>query len=434
MPMVFGGASALLFFIPKLGVVTPMKFADNGFQYTIHDTTLQALYVPFAPAVKARTRAFLDAVVKPLSYGVGGVVLLVLAPILTVGQLAGRHRADRGRLASSSIPFVQRRYLRTLQSTLSVRGALAFDSEYLLDSAGRRALIEVLEQGDERQALIALEQLGDEKSTGFIRAVEELAVRAAPVLRAAALGRLATLPGASIEPVLRALADDDPDVRAAAARAYAALAGDEGVEALAPLLIDRARDVRVEAAAGLLASGGVEGGIVGGAHLGQLLGTGERQGRVEAARVLRSVGRGAFRPLRRLLADPEPQVRRAALKAAASCPDPRLVPLLVQALSDPPCRRQAGNALVAAGEAAVPSLCDAAREPGHAAQPQAAGAAAAATHSAASHLRALTRPDQRRRQPPASARLCGALPPATRAAPRGGAGAVDRGTGQARDR
>ena len=357
MPMVFGGASALLFFIPKLAVVTPMKFADNGFQYTIHDTTLQALYVPFAPAVKARTRAFLDAVVKPLSYGVGGVVLLVLAPILSVGRLAGI-TVPIVLAWFLVIPLVQRRYLRTLQSTLSVRGALAFDSEYLLDSAGRRALIEMLDQGDERQALIALEQLGDEKSDGFIRAVEKLAVHAAPALRAAALGRLATLPGASIEPVLAALADDDPDVRAAAARAYAALAGDEGIEALAPLLIDHAGDVRVAAAAGLLASGGVEGGIVGGAHLGQLLGTGERQGRVEAARVLRSVGRGTFRPLRRLLGDPEPQVRRAALKAAASCPDPRLVPLLVQALSDPHCRRQAGNALVAAGEAAIPPLCD----------------------------------------------------------------------------
>ena len=357
MPMVFGGASALLFFFPRLGVVTPMKFADNGFQYTIHDTTLQALYVPFAPAVKARTRAFLDAAVKPLSYGAGGVVLLVLAPILSVGQLA----AVTVPLVLAwfvVIRFVRRGYLRALQSTLSVRGTLAFDNEYVLDAAGRRALIETLERGDERQALVALEQLGDETSRAFIRVVETLAAHGEASLRAAALGRLATLPGASVEPALRALEDGDPDVRAAAARACAALAGDEAIDALAPLLADRERDVRVAAAAGLLADGGVEGGIVGGAHLGQLLASGERQKRVEAARVLRSVGRGACRPLRRLLADPEPQVRRAALKAAASCPDARLVPVLVQLLSDPRCRRQAGNALVSVGGASVSSLCD----------------------------------------------------------------------------
>jgi ATP/ADP translocase/HEAT repeat protein len=357
MPFVFGGASALLFFFPKLAVVVPMKFADNGFQYTIHDTTLQALYVPFAPAVKARTRAFLDAVIKPLSYGVGGVVLLVLAPILTVGQLAAVTVPIVG-VWFVVIPFVRRRYLSTLQSTLSVRGTLAFDGEYILDSAGRKALIETLEHGSTRQALIALEQLADERSPEFTAAVEKLAAHPDATLRAAALQRLATLPGASVAPVLGALADDDPDVRAAAARAYAALSGDEAVEALAPLLADKERDVRVAAAAGLLAEGGVEGGIVGGAHLGQLLAMGERQGRIEAARVLRSVGHGAFRPLRRLLADPEPQVRRAALKAAASCPDPRLVPLLIQALSDPHCHRQAGNALVAVGEASVSSLCE----------------------------------------------------------------------------
>lgn len=56
-----------------------MKFADNGFQYTIHETTLQALYVPFAADVKARTRALLEAVVKPLSYGLGGAALILPA-------------------------------------------------------------------------------------------------------------------------------------------------------------------------------------------------------------------------------------------------------------------------------------------------------------------------------------------------------------------
>jgi ATP/ADP translocase len=254
MPAVFGGASALLFFFPKLGVVTPMKFADNGFQYTIHDTTLQALYVPFAPAVKARTRAFLDAAVKPLSYGAGGVVLLVLAPILSVGQLA----AVTVPLVLAwfvVIGFVRRGYQRALESTLSVRGTLAFDNEYVLDAAGRRALIETLERGDARQALVALEQLGDETSRGFITVVEGLAVRGEVALRAAALGRLATLPGASVEPALGALGDGDPDVRAAGARACAALAGDEAIDALAPLLADRDRDVRVAAAAGLLADG-----------------------------------------------------------------------------------------------------------------------------------------------------------------------------------
>ena len=65
-----------------------MKFADNGFQYTIHDTTLQALYVPFVAATRARTRVFLDAVVKPIAYGLGGLLLLLFARHISVQALS----------------------------------------------------------------------------------------------------------------------------------------------------------------------------------------------------------------------------------------------------------------------------------------------------------------------------------------------------------
>ena len=79
MPGVFGTASVALPFAPDLAIASGMKFADNGFQYTIHETTLQALYVPFPARAKARTRALLDAVVKPCAYGAGGLVLVLLA-------------------------------------------------------------------------------------------------------------------------------------------------------------------------------------------------------------------------------------------------------------------------------------------------------------------------------------------------------------------
>jgi ATP/ADP translocase/HEAT repeat protein len=356
MPGVFGAASALLLPFPSLAVVTPMKFADNGFQYTIHETTLQALYVPFPQEVKARTRAVLDAVVKPLSYGVGGVVLILLASRLSVGQLAFV-TVPLVALWFACIPVVKRRYVQALEATLSTHGALGDDHELVLDSAGRAALIRVIQRGAPRQALMALEQLQDERSPEFVAAVTALTAHADPELRAAALARLGAMPDARSEAVAAALADPAPAVRAAAAQAHAALAGDEAVEALAPLLADPEREVRVAAATGLLANGGVEGGIVGGAHLGGLLASAGREPRIEAARVLRGLGRGAFRPLRRLLGDPEAAVRRAALRAAVSCSDPRLAPALIAMLADPACRHKAGLALCAIGAPAVAPLC-----------------------------------------------------------------------------
>jgi HEAT repeat protein len=138
---------------------------------------------------------------------------------------------------------------------------------------------------------------------------------------------------------------------------YATLAKDDAVEQLVPLLADGNEDVRVAALSGLLKDGGIEGGIEGGSQLAKQLGSPDEGPRIEAARVLKTLGNAAYRPLRRLLSDPVPAVRRAALRSAPGVADPRLVPVLVEMLADPACRRRAGQALVAVGEPAVAPLC-----------------------------------------------------------------------------
>ncbi len=361
MPAVFGSMAAALLFLPKLAIATVMKFADNGFQYSIHETTLQALYVPFTPEAKARTRAALEAMVKPAAYGLGGLMLVLLAPHMSVGALS-LVTVPIAIGWAAMIPQVRRRYLRRLEATLSARGALALDHDYTLDAAGRRALLRTLEHGEPAQILIALEQLAGERGGEVPRALARLASHPEPAVRVAALARFATNGGGEANLARVALADPVPSVRAAAAAAYAALARDDSVDDLAPLLTDPSADVRVAAVAGLLRHGGVEGGIVGGAELGRLL-IGSREDLVTAARALQSLGPGAYRPLRKLLADPDPGVRRAALAAAPGVADPRLVPLLLDLLSDPPSRRRAGKALIAVGPPAVEPLGRALSDP-----------------------------------------------------------------------
>jgi len=357
MPTVFGAASAALLAIPKLAVATVMKFGDNGFQYTIQETTFQALYVPFPAQVKVRTRAFLEAVVKPMGYGLAGLAVIVFVPILKHAWLLSYVTLPFVVAWFAMIPVVRRRYIRQLEATLSARGALALDHEYLLDSSGRQALIHVLEAGETRQVLVALEQLEGERSDEFVAALARLVRHPDATVRTAALTQLGSLGTGDAAPALAALRDDVPAVRAAAATAYAALARDEAVDALAPLLEDGSDDVRVAVLAGLLQHGGVEGGIVGGAQLAKLLTSAQRNDRVEAARALRSLGPGAYRPLKKLLEDADPAVRRAALRSAPGVADPRLVPVLIAALNDPPTRRRAGQALTAVGEPAVRPLC-----------------------------------------------------------------------------
>jgi ATP/ADP translocase/HEAT repeat protein len=357
MPAGFGIASVLLRLLPGLPAATLMKFADNGAQFTIHETSLQALYAPFPAALKARARAFLDSVVRPAGFALAG---------LTVILLRGPFEGAPERFALVTIPLVaawlllipavKRRYQRQLEATLTAGGILAHDGEYVLGSEGRRALVRVLETGTSRQRLVALEQLAGERDPLVAAAVDDLARHDDPVVRAAALMHAAHT--GSGDPVVArgALADESPEVRAAAAAALAAAARDEAVEDLAPLLADPEADVRVAALVGLLREGGVEGGIVGGAELGRLLAAGGRDDLVNAARALRHLGPGAYRPLRRLLADPDPSVRRAAARAAPGVADPRLVPVLIGMLSDRASRHRAGQALVAIGEAATEPL------------------------------------------------------------------------------
>lgn len=355
MPGVFGGASALLPFLPNLAIASAMKFADNGFQYTIHETTLQALYVPFPAAVKARTRAILDAIVKPLAYGVGGVLLILLSERLAVEKLGFVTTAIVA-LWLASVPLVRRRYLTSLEATLSARGTLALDADFVLDAASRKALLDVLTRGNPRHVLAALEQLGSDSTPELRAHVERLARSDDPELRRAALEKLGTLPGASPDPARAALEDADAYVRRAAVNAYAKLAGDECVDTLVPRLDDPHQDVRVATIAGLLRDAGVEGAIVGGARLEQLIVSGDPGARTEAALVLGAVGPGAYRPLKKLLADADPSVRRAALRACESVADPRLVPLLTELLRDPAVRLRAANALSAIGAPALEPL------------------------------------------------------------------------------
>ncbi len=361
MPVVFGAAGAVLPFVPLLAIATVMKFADNGLQYTVHETSLQALYGPFRAEVKARTRAFLDAVIKPLSYGFGGLLLVVLAPRMPVQWLSAiTVTLVVGWLVV--IPRVRARYIAALEQTIGARGA-SQGGDFVFDAKATRGLLRVLEHGRPTAVLIALDQLEGEQSPAFVAVLQRLATSPVPAVRASALRRMASVSHADPQTAVRGLDDPDPMVRASAARATAALLGDDALEHLLQHAHDPSQDVRIAVVGGLLGHAGVEGAIEGGRVLAELLASTEPDARIEAAKILRDLGGAAYRPVRSLLVDPVPEVRRAALRAAAHVADVRLVPVLVEALNRPATRGRAAAALVAIGEPAVEPLAELLADP-----------------------------------------------------------------------
>ena len=361
MPAAFGLSSAALLLWPRVLVAGIMKFSDNGFQYTIQETTFQALYVPFPAALKVRARALLDALVKPLGFAAAGGIILWLGPRFAGApwQLSWISLPlVAGWLAL--IPVVRRRYLQRLEGTLSARGSLAWDDAFVLDAAGRRMLVRTLWEGTPRAILVALEQLAGDRAADVSHAVLALTAHPDALVRESALLHLSRDPPAAARAdpsrVRAAAQDASPSVRAAAALALAAILKDDAVPVLEPLLADPDVRVRGHALGGLLRDGGAAGAIEGGTELGRLLASPREDDLVVAARAMRHLGTGAFHPLSVLLANTATAVRRAAVKSAADTADPRLVPALVRLLEDPACRVRAGQALVAIGAPAVPAL------------------------------------------------------------------------------
>jgi HEAT repeat protein len=157
-------------------------------------------------------------------------------------------------------------------------------------------------------------------------------------------------------PLRASLRDPLPEVRAAAATALASTAADDANDLLVPLLDDEARSVRSAALAAVLVHGGLDGAMTGGERLHSLARSAAVDDRVDAAAVLEVLGTPGYRRLRELLDDPDPRVRRAAVRASRGCPDRRLVDPLLSALSDRRTEAAAAAGLAAIGVAAAPRL------------------------------------------------------------------------------
>jgi HEAT repeat protein/ATP/ADP translocase len=365
MPGVFGTSSVLMLLWPGLAAACSLKFADNGLQFTLHDTTMQSLYSPFPSAARGRTRAFLDGAIKPLSYGAGGLMLVVLLyahfdvrqiSFITIPLALGWQVL---------VPLVRRGYLQLLEKGLAgPMAAQLFTEPFVIGSAERRILIQTLESKDSAAVMVALEQLQNDRSVHFRQSLQRLLHHSESAIRARAIRILDVMEDSSaLNDFAQAARDSDPLVRAAAAAALARFIGDDNPDQLLPFLDDSSREVRVQALACLIRYGGLEGATRAGDRLLEMISSEEPEQRREACLVLSRLGHTAYLSLKRLLQDPEARVRRAAMRAASGTADPQLVPPIIRGLYDPAVWKTAMSALVAIGEAAVPHIEQAMRDP-----------------------------------------------------------------------
>jgi len=311
-----------------------LKLSDNAFQFTINDASLNLLYYPFPAGQKARIKAAMEGAIKPISYGLGGIVLIFLA--MKLGPV---------KLSYITLPIVaawvvvlftlRGHYVKALLNSLANRHIEPGDISITATPEVINELANAARSDNDYLFEFALGELEKLDPSEARKVLEELVRN--PARSSAALMKLAEI-GADAAMVKPYLGDPDVQIRAAAVWALASALEEDSIDDLAPFL-KSPNTVEADAAcAALICHAELDGVLAAGEFLRRLL-EGDEAARVRAARILGRAGVQEFyRPVKRLLKDSSLDVRREAVRSAGLLRNSRLLDDLIAALGDPSLR------------------------------------------------------------------------------------------------
>lgn len=349
--------------------VVLLKLWERVSVEAIHVPSLHALLLPLPGPTREDARGTLDGVIAHSATLMTGGLLLALNQGLDLGV------AGLTTVALVALAMWAAFALRVASSYGDVlRTALA---ERRLDTTGLRVAdattLSMLEEGlhsaDASRVLWnlhLLQSLGhpslEKISLGLLRHAEPVVIEAAArLLEREGSAKCAPLLQARLE-APEALA---PQAQARLLRALAATAKDHAPATMRAHLGHEDPAVIAAAAVGLFRYGGAEGARTAAPRLTILSRSDDPRARRMAARAVGSIGKpSVVRLLTRLLKDRDIGVQRTAVLAAGRLADPSLWPFVVDALGPSRLRDAAADALVRAGDSALPEVLRAAQRPG----------------------------------------------------------------------
>lgn len=350
--------SAGLAFMPGIVAASVAKGADNVFRYTVNDATMQLLYLPISSASRGRAKAFIDGILKPGAIAFAGVLLAGYTALTR----------DAGPLAWISLTLLvgwggllfglRTQYLDSLRDTLRRRKLDLENARYAIaDESTAIVLRRSLQSGEVREIRSAIELLPHVPSD-FDGDVAPLLTHKDANVRRDALGHLARRGSLRFGgQILGRFEDEDPEVRAAAIRAFCAIGREKSIRTVARFLWADQPAVQAATIGGMIRFGGLDGVLAAGEALKRLLASDEPERRATAAQVLGEIGvRNFYQPLVELLGDTELPVRRAAIRAAGQLKSPELVPALVYQLGSDETALDATAALTEYGPTVLGTL------------------------------------------------------------------------------
>ena len=341
-----------------------LKGGDSVVRYSLDKSSVELLYLPIPVEIKLQAKSAIDTVIWRLGDGLAGLTLAIFTDRLhwSAQRVSLVNFVFLGGWIAAAVA-ARRLYGSTLLQSIRQR---RLDAERqlapVLDRSTADILATQLNSSDPKEVLYALDVFGAAQSGAAHPALRDLLQHDEPAVRRRALelldaaGDLWVLP--RVEEMLR---DPAPTVRSAALLFLAHHAPLDPLRRIKEL--DGFHDVSVMSGivAFLAQSGDKDNLPEARLLLDRMIaerGETGKPARLEAASLLSTIGDHFDDELDALLADEEPEVVRAAARAAGKLRKRRVAPRLIELLNDARMRGESADALVAMGDRVLGVLRD----------------------------------------------------------------------------
>jgi HEAT repeat protein len=343
---------ATLFWLATLAYVLDNLLSDG-----VTSTSIKTAYQPLPVSDQATVETAVEGVGVPAALAITGALLLVFNRLPGLSGIPLFFFTLALTIVWTGVAFtLYRNYAGELVANLS-RRILNEAALFLDDRSSLTVVTNLLQSNELSKVQLALDLLESNTHERYGPSLLNLIDSPDPAIRREALARLERHRPDGAGPLLAAYlpTETEPEVKAAALRAWCAWHEAEAVEEVLPYLADPQAAIRAGAMVGLLRYGGIDGILEAGERLRMLERGPDPAQRIFVAQVIGQVGLANFyKPLLTLLEDPVLEVRLAALAAAGQVKHGRLLPLLITHLAERTTRSAAMAALLASGETLVP--------------------------------------------------------------------------------
>jgi len=369
LPVALGVGSVFIVLVPGFWTVLMANATDQTLRFSVDKASYELLYLPLGAGVRTRVRGAIDVVVNRLADALGAILLGLATQGFVAGGglgfgvrgiaalnlvLIGAWLAVALRLRSAYVNAI-RDSIRSHRLTTRRPAART-----IIERSAARLLAEGLESRDATEILYALDQLKADSPRRAHPALCALLTHESVDVRRRALAMLGDSGDASlvaqVEPLV---ADDDLEIRTEALLFLTRHARVDPLEKVQSLGDVSGFSIRAGMVAYLAHEGPSQNLDAARAILGAMArddGDDAVRTRLEAVRLVERLSPAFDEELAALVADGDEQVAREAIGAAGRLRLASSVPALLERVTQPALASDAGAALVAAGDAALPVL------------------------------------------------------------------------------